>query len=168
MKNGLKLVIKIENLGEIWANEPSGFVGWITEEGNLNLLAKMIGADLALMGARADADAAGVPPKKSNSKWEITVENQIEATNGSSFGMTGGYFAGNEVAQAVWIVGRTDEGYIKTFEFLNGSDNDAIGFFRCEIKVLRIGDSPHAPQFRIIANATEWTARTNRRAAHEN
>ena len=158
MTKKLGRIVEIKNLREIWANEASDFTKWLAEDDNLSLLSETIGVDLELIKTEADVGRFSVDilAKEMNSGRKVIIENQIEPTNHDHLGKVITYAAGHDAALAIWIVRNAKEEHAKAVEWLNDHTDDSVGFFLLEIKVLQIGDSPRAPQFKIIVKPNEW------------
>lgn len=158
MTKKLGRIDEIENLREIWANEASDFTKWLAEEENLNLLSETIGVDLELIKTEADVGRYSVDilAKESDSGRKVVIENQIEPTNHDHLGKVITYAAGHDAMLAIWIARDAKEEHAKAIEWLNDHTDESIGFFLLEIRVLQIGDSLPAPQFKIIVKPNEW------------
>ncbi|MBQ6533605.1 MAG: DUF4268 domain-containing protein [Opitutales bacterium] len=94
--------------------------------------------------------------KETNTERKVVIENQIEPTNHDHLGKVITYAAGYDASLAIWIVRDAKEKHTKAVEWLNDHTDDSIGFFLLEIKVLKIGDSLPAPQFKVIVKPNEW------------
>ncbi len=158
MVKKLARIKEIKNLREVWVNEAGDFTKWLAEEENLDLLSETIGADLELIKTEADVGRYSVDilAKESNSGRKVIIENQIEPTNHDHLGKVITYAAGHDAVLAIWIVREAKEEHAKAVEWLNDHTDDSIGFFLIEIKLLQIGDSLPAAQFKLIVKPNEW------------
>ena len=66
------------------------------------------------------------------------------------------YAAGLEAVTVVWIASRFTEEHRAAVDWFNSISNEEVNFFGIEIEVWRIGDSPMAPKFNIVAKSNEW------------
>lgn len=158
MIKALARVKEIRNLRGIWENEAEDFTRWLAMEENLNLLSETIGVDLELIKTEAEVGRYNVDilAKESTSGRYVVIENQIEPTDHDHLGKLLTYAAGYDAALGIWIVREAKEEHAKAVEWLNEHTDDDRGFFLLEIKVLQIGDSLPAPQFRVIVRPNEW------------
>jgi hypothetical protein len=77
------------------------------------------------------------------------------------------YLAGIEGAKTVvWIAETIQEDHRAAIDWLNTNTTEEFSFFAIEIELWRIGNSPPAPRFNVIASPNDWT-RTTRTAARQ-
>ena len=57
----------------------------------------------------------------------------------------------------IWVVKHAREEHKAAIEWLNNHTDEKIGFFLCEIKLYRIGDSEPAVKFEVIEKPNDWT-----------
>lgn len=145
---------------EVWVHEANDFTPWLAKPENIALLAetlrlgeveveateKDVGRFSADIVARDDAGAT------------VLIENQLEPTDHRHLGQVLTYLAGLEgEATVVWIATKFLEEHRAAIDWLNANTNDRFDFFGVEIEVLRIGGSPPAPRFSIVAKPNNWS-----------
>ena len=67
------------------------------------------------------------------------------------------YAAGLDAATIIWIAERFTEEHRAAIDWLNNITNKEFNFFGIEIKLIKIGDSPAAPVFNVIAKPNDWS-----------
>lgn len=88
---------------------------------------------------------------------KIIIENQLEDTNHDHLGKLITYASGKSADVIIWLVKHAREEHKAAIEWLNNHTDDNIGFFLCEIKLYRIGNSEPAVKFEIVEKPNDWT-----------
>jgi hypothetical protein len=86
----------------------------------------------------------------------VIVENQLEQSDHLHLGQILTYAAGTDPATIVWIATSFREEHRAAIDWLNERTDEDTRFFGIEIDVVRIGDSPPAPNFRLVAKPNDW------------
>lgn len=143
---------------EVWKHEAEDFTPWLAEDDGLRLLGKALGMELDLEAVEAGVGdfAADIVASDTANGSKVVIENQLEKTNHSHLGQILTYAAGLHALTVVWIAERFTDEHRAALEWLNETCED-IRFFGLEIEVWRIGDSPPAPKFNIVAKPNDWT-----------
>ena len=145
------------DLRKIWKSEPDHFTPWLSN--NLDLLGDTLGIELEL-----EEQEKGVGPYRADivckeegtDNW-VLIENQLEATNHTHLGQILTYAAGLNAVTIAWIARRFTDEHRAALDWLNENSTENLQFFGLEIEVWRIGDSPSAPKFNIVAKPNTWT-----------
>ena len=87
----------------------------------------------------------------------VLIENQLERTDHSHLGQLLTYAAGLDAIVIVWIAQRFTDEHRAAVDWLNRITDDSVSFFGLEIELWRIGNSPPAPKFNMVAKPNEWT-----------
>jgi hypothetical protein len=87
---------------------------------------------------------------------KVVIENQIEPTNHDHLGKLITYASGLGAEVVIWIVSRAREEHEQAINWLNDNTTEHANFFLIEIEAWKIGDSPPAPKFSIIAKPNDW------------
>lgn len=66
------------------------------------------------------------------------------------------YAAGLEAVTVIWIAKRFTEEHRATLDWLNEHTDESISFLGLEVELWRIGDSPIAPKFNVVAKPNDW------------
>ena len=153
---------KIEkiSLRECWQNEASDFTPWLASEENISLLADALGMnELEVKGQEEHvgpfrADILCVDP--GTDKY-VLIENQLEKTDHNHLGQILTYAAGLDAVTIIWVAERFTEEHRAAIDSLNRITDKEFNFFGVEIELIKIGDSPAAPMFNVIAKPNGWS-----------
>ena len=66
------------------------------------------------------------------------------------------YASGKDANIIIWLVKHAREEHKAAIEWLNSHTDDKIGFFLCEIKLYKIGNSDPAVKFEVIEKPNDW------------
>ncbi len=160
--------IQTVDIRAIWRNEATDFTPWLADAENLNLLGEALHlGDLTLQSTeRGVGDFSADIVALDEGGTEVLIENQLEATDHRHLGQVLTYLAGlqREEASIVWMSTRFREEHRAAIDWLNAHTSSGFDFFGVEIEVIRIGDSPPAPRFNVVAMPNDW-AKQARQAA---
>lgn len=158
MKNLGKLE-EIKDLRTVWSHEALDFTPWLSEDDNISLLADAIGLDITVNETESSVGDFNVDifASETGTDRKIIIENQLEDTNHDHLGKLITYASGKSADIIIWVVKRAREEHRAAIEWLNNHTDDKIGFFLCEIKLYRIGNSEPAVKFEIIEKPNDWT-----------
>lgn len=145
-------------LRQAWRHEALDFTPWLAEEANLNLLAEELGlSELVLTATEHPVGDFNVDILCSNGDETVIIENQMEATNHDHLGKIITYAAGVNARQIIWVAASFRPEHLAALEFLNENMAADLGFFAVRIELWRIGNSPLAPKFNVVARPDNWT-----------
>lgn len=149
---------EIKNLRKVWKDEARNFTPWLALEENIQLLSEAIGIDITECETESKVGAFNVDiyAKEGNTGRKIIIENQLEDTNHTHLGQVITYASGKTAEIVIWIVKHVREEHKKAIEWLNEHTDENIGFFLCEIKLFKIGNSDMAPKFEVIEKPNDW------------
>ena len=150
---------RITELRTIWSSEAIDFTPWLGRAENLDVLGNTLGIEISL-----EAQERRVGPFRADilcrdlgtGSW-VLVENQLERTDHGHLGQLLTYAAGLEAVTIVWIAASFTDEHRATLDWLNKITDQSFRFFGVEIELWRIGSSPIAPRFNIIAKPNGWT-----------
>jgi hypothetical protein len=155
-------------LREAWKHEANDFTPWLAEEENLNMLADALGLpDLELVATEHWVGEFKLDILCTSGDDQVIIENQLEKTNHSHLGQLLTYAAGTGAKKVIWVAETFRPEHVAALEFLNEHTTEALSFFAVEVELWRIGDSPLAPNFEVVAKPNDWakTGREQTRAA---
>jgi len=148
-----------DSLREYWAREDTEFTPWLARDENISLLNKTLGLALvvestekAVGNFRADIVCSNEPTGD-----VVLIENQLEATDHTHLGQILTYAAGLQALTAIWIAETIREEHRAALDWLNRITGDGFYFFGIEVELWRIGDSPWAPKFNVVARPNDWS-----------
>ena len=147
----LGILEEIKDLRTVWPHEAADFTPWLSEDDNIALLADAVGIDITVDETESLVGDFHVDLSASETGTErkIIIENQLEDTNHDHLGKLITYASGKSADVIIWVVKRAREEHKAAIEWLNYHTDEKIGFFLCEIKLYRIGDSA-ATEIRVL------------------
>jgi hypothetical protein len=158
-KINLSKITKVE-LRDCWEYEASDFTPWLASEENIALLAEALGMNELEVKAQEEhvgpfrADILCVDP---GTDKLVLIENQLEKTDHNHLGQILTYAAGLDAVTIIWIAERFTEEHRAAIDWLNRITDTEFNFFGVEIELIKIGDSPAAPIFKVIAKPNGWS-----------
>lgn len=149
---------------EVWTHEALGFTPWLRQ--NIGELAEALGLDLEMEAeVSVGAFAVDLAGKDLSSGRSVIIENQLEQTDHGHFGQLLAYASGLDAAVIVWVSPRFRDEHRQALDWLNAHTDEKLDFFGVELELLRIGDSPPAPNFKLVAEPNEWAKEAKQAAA---
>ena len=148
------------NLRDCWQNEASDFTPWLAKDENIALLADALGMNELEIKAQEElvgpfrADILCVDP--GTNKY-VLIENQLEKTDHNHLGQILTYAAGLDAVTIIWIAEHFTEEHRAAIDWLNRITDKEFNFFGVEIELIKIGNSPAAPIFNVIAKPNGWS-----------
>jgi hypothetical protein len=158
MKSPLGRLESVE-LRAYWEREDTQFTPWLAQEENIALLGEAIDIDLEVQEQEASVGPfrADILCRNMADNSLVLIENQLERTNHGHLGQLLTYAAGLDAVTLVWVVQRFTEEHRAALDWLNRITDEGFHFFGIEIELWRIGESPPAPKFNIVAKPNEWS-----------
>jgi hypothetical protein len=140
----------------LWHHEAHDFTPWLLE--NEEGLADALGIELELEGAEHPVGAFSLDlvGRDATNDTILIVENQLGGTDHSHLGQILTYAAGTGASTIVWIATAFRDEHRQALDWLNEETGPDTHFFGIEIEAFRIGDSPPAPHFKLVAQPNEW------------
>jgi len=144
------------NLRDAWSHEAHSFTPWLAE--NLDILAATIGIPLELEGREVPVESFSADILASNPQDDslVLIENQLEGSDHTHLGQIMTYLAGLEAQTIVWVAADFREPHLSALKWLNEHTDESFAFFAVKVKAVRIGDSPIAPVFEVLARPNNW------------
>ncbi|WP_273390611.1 DUF4268 domain-containing protein [Barnesiella viscericola] len=168
----LSKITKVD-LRSCWENEATDFTPWLASEENIALLADALGMNELEVKSQEEHVGpfrADILCVDSGTDKLVLIENQLEKTDHNHLGQILTYAAGLDAVTIIWIAERFTEEHRAAIDWLNRITDKDFNFFGIEIQLIKIGDSPAAPVFNIIAKPNGWTkdVRTSNQTSKEN
>lgn len=141
---------------QAWAHEAREFTPWLAT--NLHRLSDAVGIDLELEGQEVAVGSfsADILARDRLTRNRVLIENQLEQTDHSHLGQILTYLAGLEAKTVIWISRSFRAEHLSAIRWLNLNTGPELSFHAVEISVVRIGDSPFAPMFKVVEQPNEW------------
>jgi hypothetical protein len=145
-----------------WPNEAANFTPWLAQKENLDLLSEKIGIPLQFEAVEKEVGAfyADILAKEPDTGRWVLIENQITPTDHGHLGQLLTYAAGLEAKTIVWIAEEFRDEHRAAIDFLNRATTDDYAFVGVQIELYRIGDSPLAPDFTVVAKPNDWSKKS--------
>ncbi|SMF72093.1 DUF4268 domain-containing protein [Allosphingosinicella indica] len=149
------------DLRDAWPHEAHNFTPWLAQEENLRLLGDTLGLEMELEAVEkaVDSFSADILARDTIEGGWILIENQLEQTNHSHLGQILTYAAGLNAKTVVWIAREFREPHRAAVDYLNEVSSQEYNFFGVQLELYRIGDSPLAPRFDVVAKPNGWSKR---------
>lgn len=149
-------------LRQAWPDEAQNFTPWLAEDTNLALLGEALGLHLELEAVEKQVGpfAADILAKEIGSDRWVLIENQIEPTDHRHLGQLLTYAGGLDARTIIWIAESFREAHRAAIDFLNRATIEEFAFFGIQVELYRIGQSPLAPRFSLIAKPNNWSKQT--------
>ncbi len=146
---------KVE-LRDIWPDEAHDFTPWLVD--NLDLLGEELELTLELVEPESDVGRyrLDILAKETSDEEYVAIENQLDRTDHKHLGQLLTYAAGHAAGYVVWVAPYFTAEHRATIDWLNSLAPDKVWFYGVEVRAIRIGNSPPAPDFRVMAAPKEW------------
>ncbi len=153
------------NIRDIWQGEASHFTPWLALPANLETLGETLAMSLEPVGTETPVGPffADIVCRNLNDSSTVLIENQLERTDHRHLGQIFTYAAGLDAVTIIWISPQFTEEHRAAIDWLNRITLDNFSFFAVEIELWKIGDSPPAPKFNIVAKPNDWTRAIRRK-----
>ena len=156
----MEILGKLEevDLRTVWAHEASNFTRWLAEDESIALLADALDLEITVDETESQIGdfRADILATEAGTGRKIIIENQLEDTNHDHLGKLITYAAGKSADIIIWLVKHAREEHRAAVAWLNNHTDEKIGFFLCEIKLYRIGDSAPAVKFEVVERPNDW------------
>lgn len=158
------------DLRDYWKKEDTEFTPWLAKEENIDLLSEAIEIELEVQNQEESVGPfrADILCKDTTSDHFVLIENQLERTDHTHLGQLMTYAAGLDAVTIIWIAQRFSEEHRAALDWLNRITDETFNFFGIEIELYRIGDSPAAPMFNIVAKPNDWSKLVKKSASTQN
>lgn len=150
-------ILESVELREYWKDESNGFTPWLAD--NIHLLSKVLGIDLEVEAQEKEVGPfrADVLCKEKMTNHWVLIENQLEMTDHNHLGQILTYAAGLEAFTIIWVARQFTAEHRATLDWLNRITASEINFFGIEIELWKIGDSPAAPNLKVVSQPNDWS-----------
>lgn len=147
---------EIKDLRKVWPHEAIDFTPWLAE--NIDLLAETVGLEITVDETESSVGDFNVDiyASETGTDRRIIIENQLEDTNHDHLGKLITYASGKSADLVIWVVKHARDEHKAAIEWLNAHTDDNVGFFLCEIKLFKIGNSEPAVKFEVIEKPNDW------------
>lgn len=150
---------------KVWPHEALDFTPWLAD--HIGELGRAIGRELEVIGVEEPVEtfAADILARDVQSGERVLIENQLGDSDHQHLGQLLTYVAGLDASVVVWITTGMRDAHRSAIEWLDRNTGDAISFLAIELTAVRIGTSPIAPLFKVVAAPDSWRRKTSRAAS---
>lgn len=142
--------VEFAPIRDAFRDEARNFTTWL--EQNLEALADRLGLQLTVVQREKPVgdfnvdllceDGAGRP---------VIIENQLGRTDHDHLGKLLTYLVNLEASSAIWVTPEARPEHEKVIDWLNENTAADLSFYLVRVEAVRIGDSPPAPLFTVVA-----------------
>lgn len=145
------------DIRSIWQHEAHAFTPWLAD--NLHLLGEALGKNLEILQQEAQVGRFSLDllARDIGTDARVAIENQLEDTDHSHLGQLLTYAAGYDARVIVWLTPSFNDEHRAAIDWLNRLTPGEIEFFGVELRLVRIGNSPPAPEFVPVAFPNGWS-----------
>lgn len=146
--------IEIVPIRDAFRHEALDFTGWL--EKNIDALCDRLGFNLTVLEREKAVGSFNVDLLcEDESGNTVIVENQLERTDHDHLGKVLTYMVNLEAKTAIWVATDVRQEHQRVIEWLNEGTAADISFYFVKVEAIRIGDSPYAPLFTVLARPDE-------------
>ncbi len=142
----------------VWNNEPIGFLPWLAAEENLRRLGDALGLDLVPLAREAPVGRfrADLVCRDRGTGAGVVIEAQLGPSDHSHLGQILTYAEGLGADVMVWLGTRFHGEHRAVLGRINRSSDLHLRCFAVAMDLWKIGASPTAPQFTVLAAPRDW------------
>lgn len=142
--------LEIVPLRQAFPSEARNFTRWL--ETNIEALSERIGMHLTVIQREQSVGDFNVDLLCEDAQdRHVIIENQLERTDHTHLGQILTYLVNLEAKIAIWVAADPRPEHQNVINWLNASTPIDTSFYLVKVEAIRIGDSPFAPLFTVIA-----------------
>jgi hypothetical protein len=142
-----------------WPHEGYDFTPWLVE--HLEWLGRAIGLGLEFRAREHPVGRYALDILAADSSGRtVAIENQFGSTNHDHLGKLLTYVAGTDAKVIIWVAEVISPEHVAALEWINDHTGEDIAAYGVEVELLRIGDSPLAPNVRVVVRPNVVTKQT--------
>lgn len=148
--------VETVNVETVWPHEAFDFTPWLAK--NLHILGEALNMNLKLIQPEAPVGPyyLDILAKEVDRNVTVAIENQYGTTDIAHLGQLLIYAAGVDAGIAIWVAPEFGYEHAQALNQLNEWTRDGIDFYGVQVRVIKIGDSPPAPEFRPVVSSSGW------------
>lgn len=142
--------LKIEAIRKVFPREAQDFTTWL--ESHIEALSERVGIELLNVEREKEVGDFNLDLLCEDAQGrKVIIENQLERTDHDHLGKVLTYLVNLEASTAVWVTPKPRQEHQKVIDWLNGSTGPDLSFYLVKVEAVRIGESPFAPLFTVLA-----------------
>ena len=148
--------VEMVDVRKKWRDEARDFTPWLAK--NLDLLGKALDVKLECPEQEVPVGpfSLDILAKEVDRGVKVAIENQLEWTDFSHLGQLLTYAAGVDAGIAIWVAPEFRYEHAEALDRLNEWTCDGIEFYGVQVRVIKIGNSLPAPEFRLVVYPGGW------------
>ena len=144
------------NCGHSSGHEAHNFTVWL--ENNIEALSDRLGFSLNVLEREKSVGSFNVDLFCEDIQGDyVIIENQLERTDHTHLGQLMTYLVNLDAKTAIWVATEIRSEHQRVIDWLNEMTSEDFSFFAVKVEAIRIGESPYAPLFTILAQPDEQT-----------
>lgn len=148
--------IEIVPIREAFSHEVHNFTVWL--ESNIEALSERLGFPLTVIEREKSVGSFNVDLYCEDIHGDyVIIENQLERTDHSHLGQLLTYLVNLDAKTAIWVATEIRSEHQRVIDWLNEVTSEDMAFFAVQVEAIRIGNSPYAPLFTVLAQPDEQT-----------
>ena len=142
--------LEVVPVRKAFEKEAHHFTKWL--EQHLDALSTRLGIELTIIQREKSVGEFNVDLLCEDEEGRpVIIENQLERTDHDHLGKILTYLVNLNAGTGIWITSEPRPEHQRVIDWLNESTPADISFYLVKIEVVKIGDSPIAPLFTILA-----------------
>jgi len=138
----------------VFKDEAKNFTTWL--EQHLDVLAERLGMELNPVQREKNVGDFNVDLLCEDSAGRaVIIENQLDKTDHDHLGKLLTYLVNLDASTAIWVTGEPRSEHEKVIDWLNQNTAADLSFYLVKVEAVRIGESPAAPLFTVVAGPSE-------------
>lgn len=148
--------VQYASLRDAFRHEAHNFTVWL--EANIDALGESLDLELTVVEREKSVGSFNVDlfceDRNGN---HVIVENQLERSDHDHLGKLLTYLVNLSATTAIWVTSEARPEHERVIDWLNESTGADISFYLVQVEAIRIGNSPFAPLFTVVAGPDEQT-----------
>lgn len=137
-------------LRQAFPHEAHDFTRWL--ETHIEALSDRMGLELTVIQREQSVGDFNVDLLCEDASGKrVIIENQLEKTDHSHLGQLLTYLVNLDASSAIWVASDPRPEHQKVINWLNESTPVDVAFYLVKVEAIRIGESPFAPLFTVLA-----------------
>ena len=139
---------------DAFRHEALDFTLWL--ETNIDALSDRLGIELTVLEREKQVGSFNVDLFCEDDAGNyVIVENQLERTDHDHLGKLLTYLVNLDASRAIWVTTQARPEHERVIDWLNEMTAEDLAFYLVQVEAVRIGDSPFAPLFTVLAQPDE-------------
>jgi Domain of unknown function (DUF4268) len=159
--------IETVELREVWKDKARDCTPWLARKEYLALLSEALDLNLELENEQVAVGrfSADIVATENNLESRVIIEAQLGETDHDHLGKIITYASGLQAKVMLWIAKELTQEHKQAITFLNENGSGDLQFYAVQIELFKIGGSPPAPHFKVVASPNKYLDRVKKEQA---